>query len=178
MLRTNPAIEEFSVNFRERLQAMAAMHELLSGENWRTVNLRSLAAIALDPYVGRNQQNVFMEGPDILLNPKSAGTLTMALHELATNAAKYGALSSPTGRLNLHWAIDGDSGIRQVVIRWREHGGPVVGEPPAKDGFGTAFVKRSIAYELNGSVALRFERDGLNATITFPASEAEERLTW
>ncbi len=170
MLATHPSNEEFGAAFMARLRAMGAAHELLSAGKWQTVSLGSLAEIALEPYVNRAKNNVSVSGPDVELDSRAVATLGMALHELATNAAKYGALSSGEGRLALTWRLEENGGEKRVVISWRETDGPRVHDRP-KEGFGTNFVKQSIAYELSGAVEMSFEPGGFSAQISFPLHE-------
>jgi two-component system CheB/CheR fusion protein len=174
MLAGHPSNEDFARAFVARLRAMAAVHELLSDGKSRTVTLRTLAEIALEPYVNRPRSNLVLGGPDVALDAKTVPTVSMALHELATNAAKYGALSSREGRLELTWKVEENAGSRHLSISWREHDGPRIDALPA-EGFGTSFVKRSIPYELNGTVDMSFEPEGYRATIAFPLQQESEK---
>jgi two-component sensor histidine kinase len=96
----------------------------------------------------------------------------MAFHELATNAAKYGALSSREGRIELSWRVERNAGAERLSFAWRESNGPRIVAPPPSEGFGTSFVRRSIAYELNGTVEMSFEPEGFKASIGFPLEES------
>jgi two-component system CheB/CheR fusion protein len=172
MLASHPSSEDFAKAFVARLRAMAAVHELLSAGKSQTVSLRTLAEIALEPYVNRARNNLALSGPDVALDAKSVPTLSMAFHELATNAAKYGALSSREGRIELSWGVERNAGVKRLSFAWRESNGPRIAAPPPSDGFGTSFVRRSIAYELNGTVEMSFEPDGFKAAIAFPLQES------
>jgi two-component system, chemotaxis family, CheB/CheR fusion protein len=174
MQRSNSDAADFTPRFLERLQAMAAVHELLSAENWQRVNLRDIATTATNAYDSTDKRNITIGGPDVLLDSDAAATLSMALHELATNAAKYGALSISEGRVELMWHIETTNGRRRLVIAWRERNGPHITEPPI-EGFGTGFVRRSVAHELEGTVELTYEPEGFAGTIIFPLDDKGEK---
>jgi two-component system, chemotaxis family, CheB/CheR fusion protein len=174
MQRSNSDAADFTTRFLERLRAMAAVHELLSAENWQRVNLRDIAATATDAYDGADKHNITIRGPDVTLDGDTAATLSMALHELATNAAKYGALSVSEGHVELMWHIDMTNGGRWLTIAWRERNGPHITAPPV-EGFGTGFVRRSVAHELGGTVELAYEPEGLSGTIIFPLDDRGEK---
>ena len=167
MLANHPSNDDFATAFMARLRAMGAAHELLSAGKWQTVSLRALARIALEPYLNRAKSNVTLVGPDVDLDSRAVATLSMAFHELATNAAKYGALSSREGRVEVSWRVDGNAKEKQVEISWQESKGPAI-TGSQEDGFGANFVKRSIAYELNGTVEMSYEPSGFKAEIAFP----------
>ena len=114
-----------------------------------------------------------LRGPDVRLWPKAALALGLAFHELATNAAKYGALSVPTGHVEVAWHIEvpADGGTRRLPLRWSEIGRPP-GAPPARRGFGSRLVERGIAHELTGRVGLAVEEAGLHCTIEVPLDGA------
>jgi two-component sensor histidine kinase len=112
-----------------------------------------------------------VEGPDLLLNPQSAVAMTLALHELATNAMKYGALSNEAGRVEVRWSVDGDDARGpRLRFTWRESGGPEVKAPGAR-GFGSRLIERSLAAELRGRVELDYRAEGLVCTIDAPVPE-------
>jgi two-component system CheB/CheR fusion protein len=167
MTRSSGSIEEFSSAFLGRLIAMGAMHEMLSARGWVGADLRKLMVTALVPYVQRGKENYVASGPAVLLRPNAAATLGMVFHELATNAAKYGALSIPDGKIDLSWQIEDDAGGKRLTINWAERHGPRV-RPPKHDGFGSIFVERSVEFELEGTVGLEFEPSGVQCTISFP----------
>ena len=136
----------------KRLGALAKTHELLTAAGWRGVSLRALAEAELRPYGPR----AAIAGEDLTLGPKAAQTFALVLHELATNAAKHGALSAPEGRIEIGWeAADG-----RFRLRWRERDGPPV-RPPERQGFGRTLLERGVAYELGGEVTLDFRPAGL-----------------
>jgi two-component sensor histidine kinase len=157
----------------ERLRALADAHSLLTAGEWQGASLRRLVGDVLAPY-GRRAA---IGSEDLLLNPKAALTLGLVLHELATNAAKYGALAAPAGRVEVAWTIgdgeaaegDGDDGPRLSLL-WRERGGPPVA-PPERVGFGRTLIERAVAYELNGTARLDFHPDGVVCELAAPLAE-------
>lgn len=112
-----------------------------------------------------------IEGPDLVLSPKAAVSLVMALHELGTNAAKYGALSAPAGRVTLRWKVEGGE---RLHLEWRERGGPAVAAPGQR-GFGFRMIERALAGDLGGSARIEFEPEGLVCAIDAPLAEAARR---
>ncbi|HRF07475.1 MAG TPA: PAS domain-containing protein [Xanthobacteraceae bacterium] len=160
------SIESFLDEFSARLQALSRSHDLLVQEEWHSVSLRDLARSQLGHYLDSEQPRIGVEGPNVHLKPEAAQGLGLALHELAVNAAKYGALSNPAGRVDLSWDRDpeGDG----IVIRWLERGGPKV-EHPKKHGFGTLAIQRNLSRALEADVDLNFAEEGVSCTITVPA---------
>jgi PAS domain S-box-containing protein len=152
--------------FLGRLAGFAHTHTLLAQGRWRGAGLRSLAGAALEAYSGR----VHLDGPDVLLQPRATQTLGMVLHELATNAAKYGAWSMPEGRVTVCWRVRAGHPPHLVLI-WAEEGGPPV-KPPRRRGFGTRLVGWSLAHELDGSAKLEFRLEGLRCAIELPLTGA------
>ena len=142
--------------FQERLAALAAAHDLLTRESWEGATLAQLVEGAVGHH-NEAERRIEAAGPDVTLGPKAAVSLVMALHELATNAAKYGALSVPGGRVALRWTLDGEGGLR---LEWRESGGPEV-RPPEQRGFGLKMIERALSADLGGAVNVEFAPDGL-----------------
>jgi two-component system CheB/CheR fusion protein len=166
MLRTSSSIDEFSSAFLPRLTAMGRMHDLLSQHNWSGADIKALLDAALEPYAPPGDGRFVLEGPLIDLKPNMAATLGMVFHELATNAAKYGALSAPAGRLIVSWKAERTQDGDVVSLSWEEQDGP---RPASgKEGFGTNFLRRSMEYELNGTAMMEFRPTGLHCRITFP----------
>jgi two-component sensor histidine kinase len=162
------SLEEFSAAFVDRLQSLANAHTLLTRSNWAGAQLRELVAEELAPYSGHDGRNVTVTGEDVLLKPSAALSLAMVLHELATNASKYGALSAPAGRIEVRWhRREGDGDGRRLVLQWTESGGPGIGEPP-RPGFGLRFIERCVVYELYGAVDMAFAPTGATCTISLP----------
>lgn len=154
--------EEAQRAFDGRLASLARSHDLLTHSSWRAVALNELVGKALQ-VDGPSNPRISYEGPNVRLRPKQAVALGMALHELYTNALKYGALSNADGRVTFAWTIDDAEG--SLHMRWRENGGPPV-QPPEKTGFGTVLLERSLKGDLNADVSTRFEPAGLACEIT------------
>jgi len=149
--------------FVARLAALFRAGDLLVDSDARTADLESVAKTAVSVLAAKASQ-IEVKGPYVLLTEQLAGGLTLALHELATNAVKYGALSSPSGRVALSWHTETLGGQRTVSLRWKESGGPSVQEP-AKAGFGTRLISTVIA---RSRVAFDYAHDGLRCAIDFP----------
>lgn len=160
---------EFLDKFQGRLLALSNAHDSLTRSNWIGLRIEELFETELGPYVIAGRDRVHRGGPDIVLSPRVALALGMVLHELATNAAKYGALSRETGRVGLQWSVDGTSSDASFSLSWQESGGPAPTSPTVA-GFGTRFIKRCVAVELGGEVHLAFEPDGLCCRMHFPLS--------
>ncbi|MGI6854429.1 CheR family methyltransferase [Mesorhizobium sp. 1B3] len=175
MVRSSSSMTDFSAAFQERLQAMARTHELLSWYNWGGAELEELLRATLSPYAGEERRNVVMKGPPLQLNANAAATLGMVFFELASNAAKYGALAVDQGRVELTWRVEKP---HSLSIIWKEIDGPAVEKHP-KLNFGTTFIQQSLEYELGGSAELKFKRTGLECVLEIPLSKTEafERLS-
>ena len=161
------ASDAFLPTFTARLRALAQGHDLLTASSWTGAPLEALTAAVLAPLRGGNPPRIIVAGPPVWLAPRQALALTLALHELATNAAKHGALSpDSTGKACLTWAVLPEGGARLV---WRETGGPPVARP-SREGFGSRLIGRGLAGELGqgAAVALNFDPAGLCAEITVP----------
>lgn len=159
---------EANVRFSGRLAALAQVHTLLADARWEGASLQRLANEAMAPYrIGYPEGRVLLSGPDLLLTPKAAQTLTLGFHELATNAAKYGALSTPNGRVAVDWDVHHD-GDRWLVLNWQEVGGPSIQSPPLAKGFGSLLIERTLTYELGGEVGLDYNVAGLIAKLKLP----------
>ncbi len=142
-------------SFQDRLTSMARAHDLLIHGNWQRADLKELIRQVLQPYPPERFE---LAGCPVLLPQKAVVSFSLAVHELATNAAKYGALSTADGRVAISW--DYDERTAKLDFRWAEHDGPRV-EPPARKGFGSRLVERLLAAELNGRSTIRFEPDGV-----------------
>jgi PAS domain S-box-containing protein len=159
------SIEDARRSFGARIQALAQTHGRLADKNWSGVSLQTLFLDELAPYRREDSGNVKLDGSTVVLNPKCALTLGLAIHELATNAAKYGALSAKSGSVEVSWQIDPRD--RQLRICWIESGGPAV-ERPTRSGFGRLLLERALASDLKGSVDLDFVAEGLKCHIAIP----------
>jgi PAS domain S-box-containing protein len=166
----NPDTAEARRSFDARIRALAQTHTRLAEFNWFGASLEMLVADELAPYRHADGQNVTVKGPPVTLAPKCALTLGMALHELATNAAKYGALSIKDGRVDVSWNLDREN--RLLRIDWRESGGPAV-TTPSRNGFGQMLLERALASDVRGEVALRFERTGVTCAIAIPLDRSQ-----
>ncbi|TNC15993.1 PAS domain S-box protein [Methylobacterium terricola] len=162
-----PAAAAARSAFEARLIALARVHDVLTRESWEGAELAEVVKDALAPLDGPGAQPRFtVGGPAIRLPPRIALSIAMALHELATNAVKYGALSVPAGQVTLSWSV----GEGRLSLRWQERGGPSV-VPPTRTGFGSRLIERSLARELDGTVSLSFPREGVVCTIVAPLGE-------
>jgi PAS domain S-box-containing protein len=164
--RQAQSFKEARSAFEGRIQALAHTHSRLAESNWAGASLAAVIMDEVTPYRGGDGRNIRMAGPDVTLGPKSAVSMGMAFHELATNAAKYGALSTPEGSVEIDWGMVRPED-RQLRIRWIERGGPEVA-PPTRSGFGRLLLERGLAHELKGKVQLDFAKEGLKCTIVFP----------
>jgi two-component sensor histidine kinase len=158
---------ELAKKLSGRVHALASAHDLLSAEKWKEVDVRTLIEREVLPFSGEEQ--TFIKGENVRVSPKVAMSLAVVLHELATNATKYGALSAPAGRVDISWAIVHESD-RRLQMLWQESGGPPVG-PPTKKGFGTTLIERSLPHDLGGSVSLQFRPEGLRAEFNIPLAQ-------
>jgi two-component system CheB/CheR fusion protein len=159
------ALEQFSEAFLGRLRGMAATHELLSRGNWQGAGLAELIEVALHAHAS-TEGGVSIKGPQVVMLPNAAATLGMVFYELATNAAKYGALSQRGGKIDVTWKVEDASPARRVALLWAESGGK--SSDGAAAGFGTTFIKRSIEYELQGAAEMQPTAHGVRWKIEFP----------
>jgi PAS domain S-box-containing protein len=163
-------MDQFVKALEGRIQSMAAAHSLLSQSRWQGVGLNDLVRDQLAPYA--MEANAKISGPNIMLSAAATQAVAMVLHELVTNAAKYGALSTPNGAVSVNW--DKSSNEREstnVTIVWREFGGPPV-TTPAQSSFGATLIRDLIPHELGGKVDLVFGTDGLSCRIEVPFERA------
>jgi two-component sensor histidine kinase len=162
--RSAASIEEFLGKFDGRLLSLARAHGLLTSGGWTGGDLRALALLSLGAYQNDGEDNIHLSGPAITLTPKAAMALNLVFSELATNAAKYGALSTPKGRIYLSWSVESET----LAVRWVEAGGPPIVAPPTRSGFGTMVLDYSISYELGGAAERRFAPGGLDVSLRLP----------
>lgn len=148
-----------------RLTALARAHDLLTAENWEGAYLREVVERALKAFTAGARVEV--GGPVVRLTPKQALALSIALHELATNAAKYGALSTDAGHVKLTWDVRPEGAGEMLHLAWCEAGGPKV-SPPARAGFGSRLIERNLAFELNGAARIEYRPEGVEAYISTP----------
>lgn len=172
-LRSVPTLEVFRQAFLARLIALANTHNLLTDAGWQGAGLRDVIVAELSPYQTTETVRWHAIGPDIKVGPNAALALGMAIHELATNAAKYGALLVPDGRVDVTWEFRAAEKNPQLHLSWVETGGPLV-EQPKKKGFGNRLITEGLALELDGKVRLDFDPAGVRCTIDVPLKSVEE----
>ncbi|WP_081744126.1 HWE histidine kinase domain-containing protein [Ensifer aridi] len=169
-LRTGDSNEDFVERFDGRLSALASSHKLLVDSEWAGAELAALALSQLEAYAGGDPRRLKIEGEPVTLTPDIATPFGLVLHELATNAAKYGALSTPQGRVTLSWKLNHGNNGRRLTVVWKERGGPPV-EPPTRQGFGGVLIEKG----LPGAVVHRdFEREGVVCTMEIELPEIPE----
>ncbi len=149
---------------KKRIGALAATHALLTQRDWADVSLKDILNTEFEPY--DRLDHITLSGPDVHLPPKHALTLTLTLHELATNAAKYGALSAPSGRLDVSWTVSEDAVEKRLALRWSETGVPRSDTKSAKEGFGTRLIRNAVVHDLGGRVEHQLTPDGLNCNMS------------
>ena len=165
----NQTAEEYRDAFLSRFDALGRILDVTSLD--AMPELSALARSVLDPYLHQDGSVVMVKGPTVALTEHAALGLGMILHELATNALKYGALSVPGGRVAIVWRLDhANDGDAHVMLRWRESGGPKVSPPASSGGFGTRLIQLTAENTLRGRVELNHAPDGLIVTLTFPTA--------
>jgi two-component sensor histidine kinase len=150
-----------------RIQALANVHTLFVESRWTGAQLQSLVAQELSPYRQDGETRVRSDGPNVLLEPQMAQTIAVTLHELATNAAKYGALSAAKGHVQVRWSLAADG---RLILRWTEIGGPPV-KPPRHQGFGTRVMQGLIQGQLKGEMRFDWRAEGLACEIVLPGQK-------
>ncbi|HEX4079477.1 MAG TPA: PAS domain S-box protein [Rhizomicrobium sp.] len=158
--------------FDARIRGLAQTHSRLAQADWTSVSLNALFADEFAPYLRDGDRNVALSGPEVELSPKCALTLGLAIHELATNAAKYGGLSSDGGNVHVSWSVDPRD--RSLDIAWAENGGPHV-SPPLRTGFGRLLLERALVADLKSQVRLDFDPRGLRCSLRIPAPQYQAR---
>jgi two-component sensor histidine kinase/PAS domain-containing protein len=168
--RTTTTMEDFERRFGQRLQGLAASHDVLVRNSWQGAPLADLLRQQLTPFMEIKSSRVELAGPDITVTAEATQAIGLAIHELATNAIKYGALSVPAGRVNISWRFDNASAAsRELFLKWVERGGPCVALP-ARKGFGHVVIGEMIERSLNAKVALEFATHGLEWSVSMPAT--------
>jgi PAS domain S-box-containing protein len=169
--RGGPTPSAFRERFEGRLAALSKAHDQLTMRHWENADLRELLTASLAPYAAAAPNRIVLRGEDLVLRPRAVLTLAMAFHELTTNAAKYGALSVPGGRVEIVWRPDEENGRRVLRIEWTEQGGPAVAAP-ARRGFGSRLIEGGIAAELGGKARIDYGRGGIRCDMTMPMDMA------
>ncbi|MFL5192980.1 MAG: sensor histidine kinase [Microvirga sp.] len=173
-LRTTETSAQFKEAFEGRLLALSKTHNLLTRKSWREAELRDVAEQELAPYRKQGDERVVLDGPNVRLPARYAINLGLVLHELVTNAAKYGALSTNAGHLDMNWTVvQNEDRPDQLRIHWTESGGPPVA-PPKRQGFGSRLIRRSIEGELGGYMVLNFAEGGVSYDISVPLAHASK----
>jgi PAS domain S-box-containing protein len=167
--RYSSSMDGFYAAFSERLKALSSTHNLLTTGLWEHVLLHDLVGSELQPYGGGGSTRVTVRGEAVKLKPQDAIALGMVFHELATNAAKYGALAVPAGRVQVSWSIFQDNGSRHLALEWSEQDGPPAKEPMSK-GFGSRLIEETIQ-SLRGKLETHFTHSGFRCAIRFPLVE-------
>jgi two-component sensor histidine kinase len=166
-LDASSSMADFATALDGRVQSMARTHELLSASRWQGISVAELVRRELAPYA--TTDNTEINGPEVLLRAEAAQVMAMVLHELATNAAKYGALSTQNGRVSIKWGQRSNGHSRShLVLEWREVDGPTV-VAPENSGFGTHTIRDLIPYELGGAVDLSLAPEGVHCRLELPA---------
>ena len=157
-------IESFAATIGGRVQALARAHDQITESNWGPRSLAGLISTETGAYLDGGAHRVHAEGPAVLLQPEAFATMALVLHEMVTNSAKYGALSNGSGRIAVEWTADED----ELVISWREMGGPPV-QAPMRVGFGTTIIERSVPHDLHGEASIDYALDGVRARFVVPS---------
>ncbi|MFZ3584665.1 chemotaxis protein CheB [Loktanella sp. DJP18] len=172
-LKSATSMEEARATFGSRLIALGKSHDVLTRENWGGADLRNIVSETVEPLWGGSNR-FQIEGPHLWLAPNAALSIAMAMHELATNAAKYGALATEDGQVDIRWQLIGDGADRRLSLRWLESGGPPV-VPPTRKGFGSVLVQKVLATELGGKVDVVYDTSGVVCTIDAPMPDGQEK---
>jgi len=156
--------EDLKTAIEGRLQAISSAHSLFAQSRWQGANLRTLITQELAPFGPSRGGRAHFHGPELVLDPNSAQSIAIVLHELTTNAVKYGALSGDAGTLSVEWSVGADG----VAVRWTETGGPPVTAPPRRRGFGTRVIEQLVRQQIRGTVEFDWQPTGLICRITLP----------
>ena len=165
--RRSSDVKEIRDAIEARVFALSRSHDLLNSRDWKNTGLHDIVDAALEPFEVSNGdvKRIVIDGDNINVPPKMTLALGIALHELATNAVKYGALSNETGSVSITWSLEGD----YLNMRWQEKNGPPV-NPPSRKGFGSQVIERGLVHELQGTVNLDYPADGAVCRISIPAA--------
>jgi len=160
------SVANFAASLDGRIRSMATTHELLSSGRWHGISLTEIVRVELAPYATRS--NTEIHGPEVILKPEAGQAMAMVLHELATNAAKHGALSTKKGRVSIRWDRPLNGHPPRLLLEWQEIDGPAV-EAPGNPSYGTNTIRDLIPYELGGAVDFVFAPDGVQCRLELPA---------
>ncbi|HEX6860554.1 MAG TPA: MASE1 domain-containing protein [Caulobacteraceae bacterium] len=168
-LRSFDNVKDAESAFTARLMALSTAHNVLTQQSWEGAELQDIVNGAVQPFDVPAGSRFTIEGPRVWLEPKAALSLAMALHELGTNAAKYGALSGESGRVHIAWTLKG----RRLALHWREEGGPPV-KAPGRSGFGSRLIEKGLAADLRGRASIRYEPAGVECDIEATLEDAPD----
>ncbi len=166
------SVDDFLDRFSARLVAIGCSHDLLIADDWHGASLRMLVEQQLGDHTDRIGEQIAIEGEDVMLKPEAVQNLGLALHELATNAQKYGSLSGPEGRVSIRWQFCEEAS--KLRLTWQERGGPPV-TPPERSGFGRAMIETVVGRALEGDVRLSFPPKGVRCEIVIPLAQVTSR---
>jgi two-component sensor histidine kinase len=169
-LLASASMEDFTEKFRGRVATLADSHDLLARGNWEGAELTDLLRKLVG--IDGDSSRIALSGPAVLLRPQGALNLSLVIYELATNARKYGALSSPKGRVRVSWSVANRDGEGRLDLDWLERDGPAV-TAPAKSGFGTTLIEHSLK-GVGGEVVLQYDPGGLSCRILMPLASVSE----
>jgi two-component system CheB/CheR fusion protein len=164
-------LEDFTAHFEGRLSAMGRIQNIVTRTAEGSVDLAELVHDELVGHVAHYSDQVDVDGPEIELRAKPAQTLSLAIHELTTNAVKYGALSTPSGHIRVSWRIMAAADNPRLAFEWVETGVPVIDQEPARNGFGRELIERGLPYELNANTALEFRQGGVRCVMELPLDD-------
>jgi light-regulated signal transduction histidine kinase (bacteriophytochrome)/CheY-like chemotaxis protein len=159
------SVEEFIATLESRIQALARAHDQITADRWAPARLQDLIEVEAGAYLGERRDRVKQTGPNVLLTPSAFTVLALVIHELLTNAAKYGALSDG-GTVAIDWHVDADGSL---LLHWLESGGPAV-VAPSRRGFGSTVIERSIPYDLDGRAEIAYRLAGVEAHFCIPSA--------
>lgn len=175
-IRNASSLETAGETLSARIMSMAAANDLLVNERWESASITDLLARALAPFGVEDADRFYLSGPDVRLQPRIAIALALALHELATNASKYGALSLADGCVRIDWQVVPGARPASLRITWTEEGGPFV-TPPDRIGFGSRLIERVLAREIGGTATLDYRPEGVVFTAVAPLPDSAEEAT-
>jgi two-component sensor histidine kinase/CheY-like chemotaxis protein len=158
------SLKKFTLMLGGRIEALARAHDQITVDRWDAAPLRSMIDAEAKAFLLEKSDHVVMEGPPVLLEPQAFSTLTLVIHELITNAAKYGALCDSSGRVHVNWTIDSENNVR---LSWVEEGGPPV-QAPSRRGFGSTIIEHSIPFDLKGTSEVDYALSGVRVEIMIP----------
>jgi two-component system, chemotaxis family, CheB/CheR fusion protein len=164
---TSTSVEDYAAHLDGRLNAFARTQSMVTRDPAGGIDLEYLVVEEMLGYNAREGEQLRVSGPPVRFRPKAAETFALAIHELATNAIKYGALGRPTGKVDVSWRLEDGADQTELIFAWKERGGPRV-ETPQRNGFGTELLEKTLAFELKGQTTLNYDPSGLHCTIAIP----------